>query len=74
MAVETHVVAGVGTVTADVTGTVRVVQSGGPHGAYHFEDTTGEVEVTIVGVGRNQVFAPRAKADADAIAAAFNAA
>jgi len=73
MAVETHAVAGVGTVTADVTGPVTVVQSGGPAGAYHLEDANGYVNVTLAGVGEGQVWAARAKADADAVAAAFNA-
>jgi hypothetical protein len=73
MAIETHTVVGVGTVTADVTGTVRAVQSGGPAGAYHLVDDNGEVNLSIEGVGRGQVFAALAAGDAQAVAAAFNA-
>lgn len=72
MAIETHTVAGVGLVSADVTGTVTVVQSGGPAGAYHLEDSNGMMELTTP-TGTNQVFAPTRKALADAVAAAFNA-
>ena len=74
MAIKNKVVAGVGTVTADVTGTVKAVQTGGPSGAYHFEDANGPVNLTIAGIGRGQVFAPRALADVEAIVAALNAA
>ena len=73
MAIETNTVAGVGDVTIDLTGNLVAVQSGGPAGAYHFEDDNGPVDVAIAGVGGGQVFAARAKTEVDAIVTAFNA-
>ena len=73
MAVETNTVAGVGDVTIDLTGDLVAKQSGGPAGAYHFEDDNGPVNVSVAGVGNGQVYAPRAKTEVDAIVTAFNA-
>lgn len=72
MAIETQTISGFGDVTADVTGTVVAVQTGGPAGAWSFKDGNGPMEVTGPS-GKNIVFAAHDKATVDAIVTAFNA-
>jgi hypothetical protein len=71
----------VGEVTIeDTTGDLVAVQSGGPAGAWHIEDDNGPVNVALKSepasagsASRGTVWASRAKADVDAVVAAFNA-
>lgn len=69
----THTVAGVGTVKVTADGDITAFQAGGPHGAWSFKDETGKLARVALGTDvAGSVFAPRAKADVDAIVAARN--
>lgn len=73
MALETNVVAGVGTVTIDLVGILKAVQDGGVTGAWMLEDDNGLVKCDIAEIGSNVVFSHIAKDQVDAIVTAFNA-